>query len=90
MPKAAQRSKAEVENMSAEQISRALHAGELEDYLTGQDAPALDQSAEPEPASPPSIAERDQLTEADLERMTPEQIVAARKQGRLISIGVAP
>lgn len=31
-----------------------------------------------------------QLSEADLKSMTPEQIVAARKEGRLTGIGVAP
>lgn len=46
-------------------------------------APAAPKAPEPNPAQGASGGAAGQLTEVDLERMTPEQVVKARKEGRL-------
>lgn len=97
MPKPEQVSGAEVRNMPPEEISRALRDGELEDYLAGRDpgvpepiarasdtsvtdppANAADQGAMGEQAETGQITDRGQLA-----KMSAEQIVAARRSGRL-------
>lgn len=77
--------------MPPEEISRALHAGELEDVLAGQDPGVPDPIPAPDPpangADQGAMGERaptGQITDrAQLAKMSPEAIVAARRAGRL-------
>lgn len=90
-----QRSAAEISNAPAEVISEWLRAGELVDLLDGNDPgkppPVRKSVADPAPDPPRGdpdlgarpVAPTSQLEAGDLRGMSAEQIVAARKAGRL-------
>jgi hypothetical protein len=86
-----QRSAAEVANAPAEVISEWLRTGELTDLLDGRDpgkSPPLPDPAPDPPANPADlgahpVAPTGQLEAGDLRRLSADQIVAARKAGRL-------
>jgi hypothetical protein len=74
------------------EVSRALHAGELREILAGRDPGHLEpvtpaQSADQGARSDGSVS---QVTTEQLRSMSASEIVAARRAGRLRSIGVAP
>lgn len=98
LAKPVQRSGAEVSNAPPEVVSEWLHAGELTDLMNGRDpgklppiTPAADPAPDPPAATNPAdlgargeSAPTGQITDrAQLARMSAEQIVAARRSGRL-------
>jgi hypothetical protein len=104
MSKPIQRSLAEVRQMPSGEISRALRAGELDELMAGRDpgGSATDEFAvflAGHIGGPPATADQGargdpplgQITDPSVLRgMTPEERVAARKAGRLMSLGIAP
>jgi hypothetical protein len=95
-----QRTHAELQQAPPEVVSKWLHAGELHELLAGGD-PGRHAGSEPEqeeqkPAPRPDAADQgarsksgvEQVTENELRFMTASQIVAARKAGRLVDLGV--
>ena len=97
-----QRTQVEVDQAPPEVVSAWLRAGELQDLLAGRDPGSTEQPPEPpaeqqvDQRGDPELGVRgtpvagDITDPSELANMSPEQIVAARKQGRLRSIGVAP
>jgi hypothetical protein len=68
-------------------IAKAMDALlEAKPFLVSQGGPTRQQSADL--GARPRAA--NQVTDAELSSMTPEQIVQARKDGRLVDLGVAP
>jgi hypothetical protein len=93
-----QRSYAEMKQMPPEEIVRARKAGEFAELMAGRDPGRPTSANEPasvdvRPAGSADQGARDvpnfgQVGLEELRRMTPEQRVQARKEGRLLSLGV--
>lgn len=76
MTEVVQRSLAQVQRMKAEEINRALKAGELSELLAGRD---------PGDDAPP-IEKAEQVTREQLKTMSSTEIVQAHNEGRLADL----
>lgn len=97
MPELVQLSAAELRQMGPEAIVAARRAGQFSELLAGRDPGSLDETVPADTAPPVGSADQGarhgpnlggQLTVAELQSMTPEAIVEARKAGRLESLRV--